>query len=107
MDEIAWAAGLFEGEGSARVTSSGRPSLRVKMTREDSVLRFAKAVGAGKVYGPYENRMDDGYPRSPFWTWIAEGPAAIAVAALLWPHLTQWRRDGALGEMEVSAGSGT
>jgi hypothetical protein len=39
--EIAWAAGLFEGEGTI-TQSGGRLYVRLKMTDESIVLRFAE-----------------------------------------------------------------
>lgn len=51
-EEIAWAAGLFEGEGCITV-SNGRPVMRLNSTDADTPRRFCEIVGAGKVYGPY------------------------------------------------------
>jgi hypothetical protein len=51
-EEIAWAAGLFEGEGSiTRFGRSGKFDLRVSlnMTDEDVVRRFDAIVDRGKV----------------------------------------------------------
>jgi hypothetical protein len=53
--EIAWAAGLFDGEGTATICG-GQRRLAVKMADEESVRRFHAAIGVGKVYGPYEHR---------------------------------------------------
>ena len=50
-EEIAWAAGLFEGEGCMTV-SGGRPFMRLNSTDEDTPRRFWEVVAAGKVYGP-------------------------------------------------------
>src|SRR5207245_5183125 len=49
-EDIAWAAGLFEGEGSI-TQSGGRVRLSLKMTDEESVRRFAKIIQRGTVYG--------------------------------------------------------
>lgn len=81
--EIAWAAGLFEGEGSI---SAER--LQLKMITEESVRRFGAALGVGKVYGPYGP-----YPsqlgKKPFFLWVAWFPADIQIAAdLLRPFLS-------------------
>jgi hypothetical protein len=88
---VAWAAGLFEGEGSVTVCRERR-RLQLKMISEESVRRFHVIVGAGKVYGPYSNRSGDSYPRSPFFLWVAEGADAEAVVAMLFPLLSEWRR---------------
>jgi hypothetical protein len=58
--EIAWAAGLFEGEGC--ITFAGRASVyaRLHMGDRDVVERFARIVGLGSrhigVTGPRGNR---------------------------------------------------
>ncbi len=51
-EEIAWAAGLFEGEGCI---TSGRPGsigLECTNTDLDVLQRFLAAVKVGKIYGP-------------------------------------------------------
>jgi hypothetical protein len=46
--EIAWAAGLFEGEGT--ITSSrGRLVARLNNTDEEVVRHFAMIIGLGEV----------------------------------------------------------
>lgn len=53
MDEgLAWAAGLFEGEGCIYRVHQGanRLALQLNMVDEDVVRRFAAIVGAGNVY---------------------------------------------------------
>jgi hypothetical protein len=68
--EIAWAAGLFEGEGCIvfQKQKRGRGTctcirLELKMCDEDVVRRFADIVGA-KVVGPYE-QATAGW--KPYW----------------------------------------
>ena len=68
--EVAWAAGLFEGEGSfstVRSTRShGRVALRasLEMTDEETVRRFAAVVGCGTIH------VRDRAPnRKPVWAW--------------------------------------
>jgi hypothetical protein len=84
--DIAWAAGLFEGEGCA-THSSGRPRLQLKMVQEESVRRFGRVVGVGRVggpYGPYDPT------RQPFFMWYADGDAGRVVVDLLAPYLSAW-----------------
>ena len=63
--EIAWAAGLHEGEGSICMMGFGaqRPHIRVSlgMTDEEPVRRFAKIVGA-RVSGPHQHGR-----KKPIW----------------------------------------
>jgi len=70
-EEIAWAAGLFEGEGCITMTS-GHAVLRLSNTDEWVVRRFAEIVGRGVVYGPYENRSNDHFVRKPFFVWVLQ-----------------------------------
>jgi hypothetical protein len=44
-EELAWAGGLFEGEGSFYCTQRGGSNACISMTDLDSVERFRKAVG--------------------------------------------------------------
>lgn len=71
-----------------------RRRLQLKMVDEQTVRRFAVAVGFGVVYGPYPNRSGerDGYPRNPYFLWVAEENAAVEVSTLLYPLLSEVRR---------------
>lgn len=59
-EEIAWAAGLFEGEGcwNAYVRRSGKiqAQARLSSTDQDVVEKFARIVGIGNVTGPRQNK---------------------------------------------------
>lgn len=84
--DIAWAAGLFEGEGSIQLwqdTKSERsyPRLELSSTDQDVVLRFAGILG-GAIYGPIEREN-----RKPFWRWTATGERARSALAVLAPQL--------------------
>jgi len=89
-EEIAWAAGLFDGEGS--ITNTDRDlQLLLKNTDFELVERFERVVARGRVYGPYTHRPADRYPRKPYWMWVAHGDAAHDVVDLLGPWLSQRR----------------
>lgn len=88
---LAWAAGLFEGEGSISVhtaTRSGhtyrRLCIALGSTDEDVIRAFQRAVGVGNVNGPYGP-----YPGSnrPCWRWQITGTKAEAVLDRLLPFL--------------------
>jgi hypothetical protein len=53
-DEIsrAWAAGLYEGEGSCGMGSRGYPRLLLGMTDRDVVERFREVLGFGSIHTP-------------------------------------------------------
>ena len=50
--DIAWAAGLFEGEGCFTLVD-GRPVAALNSTDEDVIRKFASVVG-GIINGPYD-----------------------------------------------------
>ena len=92
-EEVAWAAGLFEGEGSIgayrrslpRVGRSVQASLH--MTDEKPVREFARIVGVGTVSGPIQR------PGKPIYLWrVSNFEYVQHVAAVLWPRLAPRRR---------------
>lgn len=73
--EVAWAAGVFEGEGSIGLANRGEtrsptPVLRMNMTDRDVLERFYAIVGFGKVYGPYQYGTAK---RKPMFCWQSGG----------------------------------
>jgi hypothetical protein len=84
---IAWAAGLYEGEGTV-TRCGGYLRLSIRMTTEEPVRRFQAVVNCGTVYGPYQN----GPGRKPVWMWVGVGEDALDVADLLRPWLSAPRR---------------
>jgi hypothetical protein len=89
-EEVAWAAGLFEGEGCT-TESDGRFTLRLNNTDESVVRRFDEVVTWGLVYGPYRNSERDGHSRKPFWVWVASDHNAYDAFNLLAPWLSKRR----------------
>src|SRR5436305_996962 len=68
-EELAWAAGLFEGEGSIGIFHVGGgyyyPQLVVNMTDEDVLQTWAGIFGA-RLCGPYANGSRLG--SKPYWS---------------------------------------
>lgn len=85
--EIAWAAGLFEGEGCISFAPRNgriRAVFQMAMTDQDVVERFAQIVGVGKVRGP----IPKGEGNQPQWCYRAGMRAEIFyLAELLGPFL--------------------
>jgi hypothetical protein len=50
--EFAWACGLFEGEGTAWTDGAAR-RVAIGMVDRDVLERFQRAVGVGRIRGPY------------------------------------------------------
>jgi hypothetical protein len=88
--ELAWAAGLFEGEGciSRANTKSVRLDLALKARDADVIRRFRRVLQRGKIYGPYRNGM---------LHWLVFGrEASVSVLLDLWPWLGKRRRATAI-----------
>ncbi len=92
-EEIAWAAGLFEGEGSITLTSygdSGRKQVRFSLssTDKDVVERFRAIMDCGGISGPLWLRLST----KPQWRWSASARADVErLADLLGPWLGERR----------------
>jgi hypothetical protein len=93
-EEIAWAAGLFEGEGTVTLVGT-QFTLAVVNTDEEVIRRFDDVMCLGQLYGPYENPMNDGYKRKPFFRWISCEYNALDAMQLLAPWLSTRRLDRA------------
>lgn len=87
--EIAWAAGIFEGEGSISIVwlpRGGYPILKVTMTDLDVMQRFAAVTGIA-LAGPYAGT------NKPFWAAQANGKRAVGIAQTFFPFLGERRRE--------------
>lgn len=91
--ELAWAAGLFEGEGYISSTIHGKgivfPKVGLNMTDCDTVERFQRALGGiGNIH-----TILPAPPRKRQWRWQAQNfEACQATIALLWHQLGPRRR---------------
>lgn len=94
--EVAWAAGLFEGEGSCGIGSGQRqPRLQLVMTDRDVVDRFAEVIGVGNV------RTYHRPPNKRYWQWSVQSQSDVLhVLNLLWPYLGQRRLQAATEVIE-------
>lgn len=69
----AWAAGLFEGEGTV-LLYKGWAKAALHMTDEDVVRSFHEVVGMGRVNGPFQGKGG----RKPSWRWNADSYTKVA-----------------------------
>ncbi len=91
VGNVAWAAGLFEGEGC--ITWGSGPRLLVANSDRWVLDKFRRVVGVGKIYGPYEYKLADGFRRKPKYIWQLEGWRRCQyVMDLFWPWLSPRRR---------------
>lgn len=74
IQNLAWAAGLFEGEGS--ISANGR--MRIKMTDRDVLILFRLVVQCGTVHGPYQ---PSGLGKKLVYEWTVQGKDAFDLMA--------------------------
>jgi hypothetical protein len=99
-EELAWAAGFFDGEGTSRATPSRykrgdkvqgvQLHLSIGQCDRDVLDRFKKAVlNLGFVYGPYQKKNRD----KPYYAFHSQGfEQTQAIMAMLWPFLSDIKR---------------
>ncbi len=101
-EEMAWAGGFYDGEGSTSLQSGERPVARVNVAQASSpevLYRFVKAVGKGKVNGPY---VPKGERRNLQWcVTISKFEDVQAVVALLWRWLSGPKRVQAIRVLNI------
>lgn len=88
-EEVAWSAGLFEGEGCILFRTTGAPGgLSLVMTDEDCVHRFCEYVGLGHVSMSREATTK----LKAVYQWRVSSQAeTYAVLQLLLPYLGERR----------------
>lgn len=99
VKEIAWAAGLFEGEGSIVCNKiqnrpdSYRTTISMSSCDRDVLERFVRIIGRGKVLGPYTNKIPT---RKDKFDWAVQNyNDCLYVLGLLYPYLGLRRREKA------------
>lgn len=86
--DVAWAAGLFEGEGCISLPKSGGVRVSLAMTDPDIVERFHRIVGFGKTF----NRAPSGTGTKKVYGWYVNDRRDIAQFLELIGHLLGQRR---------------
>lgn len=83
--ELAWAAGLADGEAWFGIAKGPpwTPSVQIGQKHRGVLDRFQRAVGAGRVSGPY------GTGPNPMYSYHAAGDTARPVMSLLLPWLSE------------------
>lgn len=91
-EDIAWAAGFFEGEGCVAKGAKCK-FIAINNTDPEPLARFHAAVGVGRVRGPY-GPYNNGISKKPYWTWSAANfEHRQAAIAMMWPWLSERRRE--------------
>lgn len=99
--DIAWAAGIFEGEGTIVLHKRKAPyraftcSLSVSMSDKDVIDKFLEVIGCGSLY--YQAPKGPTY--KPSWRWhIQDMPGVRKALNKLLPYLMS-RRTSKANEM--------
>jgi hypothetical protein len=107
---IAWAAGLFEGEGAIYFdrhrfdagTGHLRLGLTLSSTDEDVLRKFWTIVGVGTLTGPYWSQKST----KPYWVWQTRSTGPVAYLTTIFRPFLGKRRleklDAALVEKEAA-----
>lgn len=100
-ESLAWAAGLFEGEGcfSSHKTGNRISGIDVSITSadEDVLIKFHQIMkNIGTINGPYHQTTPDGRPKKSVWKWhVCNFEGAQATIAMLWSWLGTRRKNKA------------
>jgi hypothetical protein len=87
--EVAYCAGLFEGEGSIAVYRKYGVFIHIKMTDLEPLEKFMSIMG-GSICGPYQAKRlrVDGGPMKPVWYYrVGSWVKVIRIANLMLPWL--------------------
>ena len=85
--DITWAAGFYEGEGSAFFSDTARSHRIVINQVEREPLEKMKAHFGGHIYRIPAHRMS-----KPSWRWVAYGARARGIMLTLYALLSQKRQ---------------
>ncbi len=85
-NDIAWAAGLLEGEGSFYLRNDATAKIQCGMTDLD-VLEKLQGIFGGKIYK--QKIVNDKWKQ--VWVWNLEGPKAFSAMLEIRPFLLKRR----------------
>lgn len=93
-ENLAWAAGVWSGEGSATKSGYTRRAhlgqAGIFSEPPEMIQRLERIFGFGRVSGPRNYKPAPGVlKRKPMWEWVVSNFEEIqALAAFMWPWLT-------------------
>ena len=91
-EELAWAAGFFDGEGWVGLSGRGKQlSIRVVQVDRRVLDRFAAALGLGRVTGPRTRRNPKWRPMYVYQ--VGGFPITQAIMAMLWRWMSPVKRE--------------
>ena len=98
-EELAWAAGFFDGEGCFSFTEKARfACVAIGQVDREPLERFRDAVGgSGRIYGPYFKLYPGRVSKRPWHLYRAYRREHVqAIAAMLWFKLGPAKRRQAI-----------
>ena len=81
--ELAWLAGLYEGEGSTSKHGGLSYHITIAMTDQDVLERAQQITGLGRVYGPYAKRS--GW--KDIYSWVCNEHDSYTIMRLIKPFM--------------------
>lgn len=95
--EVAWAAGLYEGEGSCHKPSTPGASLRINIDQQDTEIlhRLTEYFGGNIAERTRkQTTLPDGryFDSARCSVWYISGRRAEFFIAKVWPYMSQRRR---------------
>lgn len=101
---MAWAVGLFEGEGCIGILKGcNGVSLQLQTTDKDVLEKFVSIIGLGKVTGPYRQKSFKPHYKDR-WQWHLSNSRDIKPLLELWlPFLGARRNKKAIEALKVLA----
>ena len=99
--DVAWAAGLFEGEGCITDDKKKYRRLQMNMTDEDVMKKFVRIVDYGNLKGPHlpRKRMEENPSgkRKPFWYWgVGKRSEVLRILKMFIPYFGKRRSQKAI-----------
>lgn len=97
-EKLAWAAGFADGEahfGIVKTTKTGVQHIHIQIcqTEDGPLQRFQKAVGTGKIYGPYNPKKAVGGRKSYKQFHLDKFELVQQTICMLWPWLSTPKKD--------------
>lgn len=92
MLDLAWAAGIIEGEGSFTLESCGT-SGRITVSQKDPELLYRLQALFGGSVKCRKPRSSNIYTNSDIYEWAVYGATAIGLMLTIFTWLTRRRRD--------------
>jgi hypothetical protein len=101
LEEIAWAAGFFDGDGCFSVSiSGGWAGAFIGSTDLSLLLKFQDVVGCGRISETQIRRRPGNWSKKHQYTYRAYADVDV-VARTLWAVLGEYKRQQAIAALDL------